>query len=623
MALGSPLVADGSPAPRLLATLTRTLELARRDASALIVVTGGAVKSGAEGPAMRDWLVQHGVEPTRIMVESQARDTLENGQLCAPIIAGAGRRNVTLVTAPYHMRRAAFVVGSVLQEHGISVLGIAGDSVLHGKKLQHRNCTETVALFRDGARAEGLWNHPTHNESVRVCQLMQGAALKSPRQARKERVLDKALAILRENRVTIDGHTFTTPSLDPTIGYAGRQWLWDSAFHAQILAQHEPEVAKSELRAVFANQRDDGFVPHMNYFKGDAQYLSAEEQEVYRDFLQRHDGAGLSKAEQQQFATTFWLNDKHSDITQPPILARAVEDVFRATGDRAFVREMLPGLKSYYDYLHDKRDPDHTDLISIIHQWESGWDHSQRWDAAIGVTQGDKAHVHARKMEVFMHHKALGWNEERIFARDLFNVKPVDFNVLYASNMQALSRLCAATGDRAGANRFAAMADATRQAIFEKMWNGETYVDLIGRDCAPSPVKSAAMFFPMMLDGESHGRTLIHDHLTNDREFNVRHMLPTTAADDERFDGSQYWRGNVWLNVNTFVWLGLQKYIESHPNDDSARKMADRIEDSSFELLDRSGFCEYFDPHTGEGHCARGFGWNGIVCLMAEDRPSV
>ena len=88
--------------------------------------------------------------------------------------------------------------------------------------------------------------------------------------------------ILKSNRKTIrasfeeDGKliekevTFTMPSKikgkDSHLDYAEKQWLWDSCFHAIILSDKEPEVAKKELRAVCFYQREDGFIPHMNYW---------------------------------------------------------------------------------------------------------------------------------------------------------------------------------------------------------------------------------------------------------------------------------------------------------------------------------------------------------------------
>lgn len=438
---------------------------------------------------------------------------------------------------------------------------------------------------------------------------------------RNARVIEKAFSILRGNRMTIKGHTFTTPSkvVDSEVNYEGKQWLWDSAFHAMVLSQREPEIAKEELRSVFANQHQDGFVPHMNYFRGDAKNLSPDQKMELKKFLDTPEGADIPASQRKEFAGTFWSYDDHSDITQPPILATAVEEIYNATGDKEFVKEMLPKLKGYYNYLHDKRDPDGDNLISIIHQWESGWDHSQRWDEVIGASKDDRSHINHKKMRIFALNKKVNWDLDKIFEGDWFNVEPVDFNVLYSKNMESLSRLCKSVGDREGEKLYKQRAEATAKAVLEKMWDGDKYVDLYGKDEKKSSVKSAAMFYPMMLEGEQHGKHLVERHLLNPKEFNVKHSLPTTSVDHPLFNGGQYWRGNVWTNVNYFVWKGLQNLLKKHPDYMPAKIMADKIKDSSFELLDKSGFSEYFDPKSGEGHGAKSFGWNGIVRFMESD----
>ncbi|MCD4785865.1 MAG: hypothetical protein K8T10_18765 [Candidatus Eremiobacteraeota bacterium] len=439
--------------------------------------------------------------------------------------------------------------------------------------------------------------------------------------ARNARVIEKAFDILKGNRMTIEGHTFTTPSkvVDQTVNYEGKQWLWDSCFHAMVLSEREPGTAKEELRSVVANQHPDGFIPHMNYFRGDAQQLSPDQKEAFENFLKTPDGADVPQGEREKFANTFWSYKDHSDITQPPILGSAVEEVYKATGDKAFVKEMLPAMKAYYNYLHDKRDPDGDNLISIIHQWESGWDHSQRWDETIGVENGDKMHINQKKCDVLSKCKKVGWDLDKIFENDSFNVEPVDFNTLYALNMESLSNLCGEVGDKEGEKLYKSRANATSKAIFKKMWDGDKYVDLHGKNEKKSDVKSAAMFYPMMLDGEKHGKHLIEKHLMNPDEFNTKHTIPTTSIDDPLFSGGEYWRGNVWTNVNFFVWKGLQKFQEKNPGYKPAQIMANRIKDSAFELLDTAGFSEYFDPQKGNGHGAKSFGWNGIVRLMEPD----
>jgi len=160
VALGSPTNADGTPRPRLLGTLQRTLALANQDPKAAVLVTGGAVKSGGEAVAMRDWLVARGVAPERIIVEDQARDTIQNAQRVAPLLAKAGKTEVTLATVSYHMERSLFIFDEILGQQGVTVQGITGEPDLEGEALTTRLGQERIGTFRDGARAAGYWTEP-------------------------------------------------------------------------------------------------------------------------------------------------------------------------------------------------------------------------------------------------------------------------------------------------------------------------------------------------------------------------------------------------------------------------------------------------------------------------------
>ncbi len=438
--------------------------------------------------------------------------------------------------------------------------------------------------------------------------------------SRNAQVIQRAFDVLRGNRFLINGHSFTIPSRtvesDDHLDYDGKQWLWDSAFHAMILASQDGEMAKDELRSVFACQHRDGFVPHMNYFRGDAGKVPDWAKPHFENFCDSPEGSDITGARRNEFINTYWSYQDHSDITQPPVLAVAVETVMESTNDAVFLGEMLPRLKKYYDYLHQRRDSDRDGLISIIHPWESGWDNSQRWDLTLGVADGERSHIDNRKMRLISIYKKLNWNLDRIFELDEFNVEPVDFNVIYAVNMTALARLCRRIGDTDGADVYENRADKTRRAIFQKMWDGDKYTDLCTKDEIKSPVKSAAMFYPMILPGEEHHRHLIEKHLANPAEFNLTRMVPTTSRDHDLYDGSQYWRGNIWININWFLWNALMKVIRDNPDYHPAKLMAHRIKESSFELLAKSGFFEYFNPETDDGYGVKNFAWNGLVRFM-------
>jgi len=411
---------------------------------------------------------------------------------------------------------------------------------------------------------------------------------------------------IKENgKIVEKKFTFTTPSRikakDSHLDYAGKSWLWDSCFHVMILAEKEPEVAKDELRSVCSHQRKDGFIPHMNYWEGDGMVPPEWAKEK-----------GLKE---------FWSKPYSSDITQPPILALALKEIYDKIKDRAYLMEMLPKLAKYYDYLHDKRDPEKDSLISILHPWESGWDNSQRWDPVLGLPRNkgsvERSDIDKKKIEVFISNVKYDWDEAVIFAKGKFNVEPVDFNVLYCLNIKILGYLFSEIGDDDNARKFSKRMETTREAIFNKMWDGDNYmyVDLFGENDEKSKIKAASMFYPMMLDGEQHYKHLIEKHLLNPDEFASPYGIPTTSRDDPTYDPDAYWRGNIWHNVNYFVVRGLKKVYHEH-GFSPAEKAKIYIIISSYITLYRGGSSEYFNPETGKGYGVKSFGWNGIVRKM-------
>ena len=109
---------DGTPTPGLLARLTTALGLAQRHPGALLVVSGGAVRSAhSEAEAMRTWLVAQGVEAQRIVVDAQARDTVGNA---VGMLAALRQRNlhrVVAVTSLAHVPRAVTTLRVLASRH--------------------------------------------------------------------------------------------------------------------------------------------------------------------------------------------------------------------------------------------------------------------------------------------------------------------------------------------------------------------------------------------------------------------------------------------------------------------------------------------------------------------------
>jgi len=160
VALGSPADDDGTPRPRLLGTLKKTLEAAEAYPEADIFVTGAAVSSNMpEAIAMTRWLTARGVAAKRITKEMKAMDTLGNYEYIAPMLRRRGVSKVMLITVYYHLNRSSGLADAVFEEHGLNVevVGVAGESDLKDEALEKRMAVEKPASYRDMARAASLY----------------------------------------------------------------------------------------------------------------------------------------------------------------------------------------------------------------------------------------------------------------------------------------------------------------------------------------------------------------------------------------------------------------------------------------------------------------------------------
>jgi hypothetical protein len=159
IALGSPADDDGTPRPRLLGTLNKTLEATTIYPNATVFVTGAAVSSNMpEAIAMKKWLQKRGVK-NEIVMEMKAMDTVGNYEYIAPMLADRGVKKVILITAYYHLNRSSGLADAVFEAKNLpmEVVGVAGDSDLKGDVLAKRMDVEVCASYRDVARARGLY----------------------------------------------------------------------------------------------------------------------------------------------------------------------------------------------------------------------------------------------------------------------------------------------------------------------------------------------------------------------------------------------------------------------------------------------------------------------------------
>ena len=90
--------------------LTEAVRLARRFPSAKVVFTGGTGtivgKGEVAGAEIRDFLIDAGVAPERILLEEASRNTRENATLTRALVKPQPGSRWLLVTSAYHMPRS-------------------------------------------------------------------------------------------------------------------------------------------------------------------------------------------------------------------------------------------------------------------------------------------------------------------------------------------------------------------------------------------------------------------------------------------------------------------------------------------------------------------------------------
>lgn len=392
-----------------------------------------------------------------------------------------------------------------------------------------------------------------------------------------------ARTILLENRRESDGFQYTLPSAE----HYPYQWLWDSCFHAIILAQFDPDAAKKELVSLLAKQFKDGMVPHIIYWTPGILHL-------FR-----------------------WGVEGTSALTQPPMIAYAAWEVHRKAKDRVFLERLYPGLLAYYRYLVEKRDPTGEHLVGIINPDESGEDNSSRFDQVLGCDD-----LVTYKEHHALREKLVDLNRESHFDIEAcmnhsFWVKDTLFNTVLVENLRTLAHIASLLKHAEGEQFANTSADLITNAMRDKMFEDGVFWSLAGRTGKKLKVATWNHFVPLFagLYSNDEAESLVRDELLNEDTFRAPYGVRTVSKREHSYRGQGYtdgfsWRGPVWMAPHWFIYRGLMRYGYTGE--------AREIRVKSERLLERSGFRECFDPETGEGQGARNFTWGALILDMQE-----
>lgn len=330
----------------------------------------------------------------------------------------------------------------------------------------------------------------------------------------------KCLSVLKGNIYSPEGKIscrFTTPDRVPH----KNMWLWDSVFHAFAIKDFCPETAKQAIDAVLCCQRKDGFIPHMM-----TPYLS-------------------------------------SKITQPPVLALGVWEVYQKTLDKAYIKTIALKLSNYLLWDIKNRDSDNNGLP----EWkternkncrcgECGMDNSPRFD-------------------------------------NPHSMDAIDFSCFLANDCLYLSLIYTEIEDAKNALVWRKKYDDLSQKIRTLLWDEEDgiFYDRF-RTGEFNKVATSASFLPLMsgIATIEQAERLVK-HLQDNKKFFSPMPVPSLSMDHNKFC-SDMWRGSVWLNYNYMIILGLRKYGYNALAEDIAQKSLNAVK----KWYDTSGaIYEFYD----------------------------
>lgn len=413
-----------------------------------------------------------------------------------------------------------------------------------------------------------------------------------------QQLLKNATDILRQNDL---GH-YTVP----THGLYPFQWNWDSCLTALGLSYMDESRAWMEIETLFNHQWADGMVPHIIFHKPDDGYFPGPD---------------------------VWSTGQKvptSGITQPAVAGFAVNRLFERAENRKLAEEkarlLLPKIAAWHDWFYANRDPHQTGLVAIIHPWESGRDNSVDWDVAFErvPTEGvmpfvrrDTQHAdpdhrptqaqYERYIWLVQLFRSLGWDNAKLHDASPFQIVDPGFNAILIRSCADLAKLAAILGEDSLAAKAQKQAEDGLAAL-ETLWS-DAHQQYLCLDRAVGELVDSlsvggllAAFAPL----PAKRITALAARL-DEIGKQAKYLVPSHDLNDVKFDQLRYWRGPAWLIVNYMIADGM--------NNAGQNEMVSRIRNDSLQLIEHSGFAEYYGPLDGTACGGDQFSWTAAMVM--------
>ena len=383
----------------------------------------------------------------------------------------------------------------------------------------------------------------------------------------------------------------------PTDGLYPHQWNWDSAFAAWGYSTFDIDRAWLELETLFYGQWDNGMVPHIIFHGGNQGYFPGPD---------------------------VWATETDpptSGISQPPVVAILARCMFEARphDGRARLAALYPRILAWHRWWHRYRCG--AGVVSVTHPWESGRDNCPEWDIGLadvdvsGVGtyhRNDTMHVdpsmrpgkrdYDRYLAILHFGRDCGWDQDEIVESGPFLMAdPAVTFILIRANRDLASLARELGEDPAEPEGWA----AELEAALPLLWNEDLHShDALNLRTGRFANRLGSGAFLAWLAGLENPVMEARLMAAWDR---VRYGIPSSDPAAPGFDARRYWRGPSWPFMNALIAIGFR---------DAGRTAEyERLRAETADLINRSGFYEYFDPYDGTPCGGGDFTWTAAVWL--------
>ena len=371
------------------------------------------------------------------------------------------------------------------------------------------------------------------------------------------RLAVKCIQTLMTNLRSSSGDLFHN-GLFPSSMYHGFYgfWAWDSWKHSVALSHFDSELAKDQIKAMFAYQNDQGMIADC----------------IYRDKTENN-----------------WRN------TKPPLAGWAVWKVYEQTQDTTFVKNLFSKLLQYHRWWYQYRDHDQnglceygsTDGTLIAAKWESGMDNAVRFDET-QLVRNDSSN----------------WS---------MNQESVDLNAYLYKEKIYLAQMAKLLNKDTLATKLENASKVLKKQIQTTFYDPKTgyFYDRMLSNHKMIRIKGPEGWIPLWagVAKEKQAQSVIN-HMKDSMLFASYVPFPTLNVGHNKFNPTKgYWRGSVWLDQAWFAVRALENY-DHHKDADKFRKQLLQRPEGLFN--DDKPIRENYHPVSGKGLNAKHFSWSAV-----------